>query len=300
MKNKLILSSIAILLFCNACQKEIIESREYPRVKTLEVIDISSSGAVLKGEILTLGSNPIIEQGFVWDTLSYLSFNDARKVVIESHDKVRSFSYKVTSDLVKDKKYYTKAFARTKDYLVFGEKVTFKSKGSLPPEINEFKPQSGIWGDTISVLGHHFSSKNNDVFFGDVKANVIFNSDTLVKAIVPSVKNEHNVKIIVKTQDYSVSSADNFIYRLPIIENFIPKSGTFGEEVQLIGSYLLGYENSVKVYVDGNNAEVVDASSTVIKFLIPSGIKNKDVPICILVNANFVCHDQYFTIQNFD
>lgn len=53
--NKLLLWLVIILpFFCITCQKEVVESQRYPRVGTLDVVDVTSEGATFRGDILSL------------------------------------------------------------------------------------------------------------------------------------------------------------------------------------------------------------------------------------------------------
>jgi hypothetical protein len=64
MKNFKLTFFLFIILI--SCQKDEEVIREFPRLLTLEVSDINSEGAVFSGELISMGSSPIIEYGFVW------------------------------------------------------------------------------------------------------------------------------------------------------------------------------------------------------------------------------------------
>src|SRR5512135_2620657 len=48
------------------CIKEDSHPRSYPQVKTNPVTNITGKGATFHGNIYTLGSEPILDHGFVW------------------------------------------------------------------------------------------------------------------------------------------------------------------------------------------------------------------------------------------
>ena len=239
--NKLLLWLVIILpFFCITCQKEVVESQRYPRVGTLDVVDVTSEGATFRGDILSLGHSEIIEQGFIWDTIANLSYEYSEKIILKGTNHPGLFKQRINSSLLKNRTYFVKAFLRTKDYLVLGDVVDFVSKGSIPPAIKSISPDYGHWGDTVIIRGERFNSKSNIVLFGQIEANLIENSDTLLRVIVPSKKNDLKTTINFATPDGIVNTEALFNYLVPEISDFYPKSGTFGDLVEIEGAHLAG------------------------------------------------------------
>ncbi|MEQ9167308.1 MAG: hypothetical protein RLO12_13715 [Fulvivirga sp.] len=71
--------SVFILLLLVTCTKEDEVFREYPRLKTLPVVDISEEGATFSAQILELGNQDIIEYGFVWGETENLSIENSER-----------------------------------------------------------------------------------------------------------------------------------------------------------------------------------------------------------------------------
>lgn len=126
------------LLVCSigwftSCQKEDNISRNYPRLKTLAVTDITGSGAVFNAEVVIGNTDEILEYGFVWNDVSYPE--------IQWHDKQFStnpldrprFSETIRTNLHKEVTYHVRAYLRTDNYLVYGNVITFISMGSDNP-----------------------------------------------------------------------------------------------------------------------------------------------------------------------
>lgn len=107
------------------------EPRPYPRVRTFEVTDISENGAIFKGEIFE-SSNDVIDHGFVWDRRPNASIRLGESISLGPPNQ-SEFSVQVSNGLQKDVKYYLKSYVKTQDFLVFGEEVSFVSKGSKTP-----------------------------------------------------------------------------------------------------------------------------------------------------------------------
>ncbi|TCO08408.1 hypothetical protein [Natronoflexus pectinivorans] len=139
-KTSLILQAIFVLILCVTCQKEIIESQDYPRIRTLKVSRITADGATFNAEILSKGTNPIIEYGFLWDIEPNLDYHSSEKVSFYDPIGKGSFSYRSEPSLTKDQEYFVQSFAITDDFIVYGNTVQFVSSGSMSPEIKAFYP----------------------------------------------------------------------------------------------------------------------------------------------------------------
>lgn len=282
MKKLFLFPVVLVLIFCVTCQKEVVESQEYPRVNTLEVSNITPEGAAFYADILSLGSNPIIEYGFLWDTISDLAYTHSEKIEIKETISKGKFDCVINTSLIKNKSYFVKAYVRTQDYTVLGEAVTFTSKGSIPPKINSFSPQSAHWGDTLLIKGEKFSFKSNDVKLGQLKAHVIFNSDSLIKAIVPAKINDAQVKIFVNTTDASSSSGDYFHYLQPQLKVFSPAQVSFNDTVFINGENFNSNNAYTKVKLSAREVNTVFLSESLIKFVMPTNITTSSNIISIV------------------
>lgn len=123
----LIVLVLAVVLI--TCQKEdIIMGRDYPRITTLEVTNISVNGATFAAEILSAGLAEITEYGFAWsafenpysDDLNILSEHGAAEPGIYSMD--------IKTNLETGLTYYVQAFVVAGSYTVFGKKISFIMK----------------------------------------------------------------------------------------------------------------------------------------------------------------------------
>jgi hypothetical protein len=120
--------TLCLLVLINlSCQKEVIEAREYPRLTTHPTTNLSSTGAVFHGEVISLGKSPILEMGFVCDTLYWFGpLSDFK--TIEPNNKTGKFKKEVEFQFKSGKTYHVVSFVKTADLLVFGNVVSFVAR----------------------------------------------------------------------------------------------------------------------------------------------------------------------------
>lgn len=120
---------LVLAVVSTTCQKEdIIIGRDYPRITTLEVTNISANGATFSAEILSEGLAEITEYGFAWsafenpysDVLNILSEHGTAEPGIYSMDIKTSLETGLT--------YYVQAYVVAGSYTVFGKKISFAIK----------------------------------------------------------------------------------------------------------------------------------------------------------------------------
>ncbi len=211
---------ILITILLSGCQEEKVSPREYPRLTTLEVTNITRSGAVFQAEVIYPGDGPITNHGFVWSDLSSPRLEFADRKSLGAKSGKGAFSVRVTSTLQKGKKYYVRSYATNSEYLVYGKEITFESQGSEPPVITEFSPQSGTIGDTVVIKGLGFSYLKtvNEVKFDTIKANIIALSDELLTIQIPHGLISKSPKAYVSVAG-NMSSEDGFEITTPEIKD---------------------------------------------------------------------------------
>ncbi|MCK9312047.1 MAG: hypothetical protein M0P26_07190 [Bacteroidales bacterium] len=114
------------------CSDE-ITSRDYPRLKTHKVTDISESGATFSAEIIYRGNFEIIKYGFVWSEDRIPIVGPSEEVEYLDNINSEKFSSRISSKLRKGVSYNVRPFIITDDYTVYGANVTFLSMGSEAP-----------------------------------------------------------------------------------------------------------------------------------------------------------------------
>ena len=120
---KIIAFCLAILL--SGCTQEKITPREYPRISTLSVTDVSASGAVFHGEVF-FTSVQATDYGFVWSDSSFPTINNGKQISLGATSKAVVFEARLDQSLVPGKIYTLQAYAISSGFVVYGVSVDFK------------------------------------------------------------------------------------------------------------------------------------------------------------------------------
>ncbi len=281
------ISFTMLLLF--TCDNYEFPKSPYPRIVTLPVVNILETGVTFQGIITQLGQKEITNHGFVWGLDKNPLISNDDKIQLGAKSNPGSFGAEVKYGLAEGVTYFVKAFVATEDYFVYGEAVAFTSKGSTPPKIKSFLPAEGTWGDTITIKGNYFSAlpRNNVVKFSSLESKVVLSNDSTIMCIVPD-----NIKGLLVSIDVQVAgniavAPEKFQLTVPQIDDFTPTSGTFLDEVTIIGSNFGALKTHI-VTIGGHVAEVVASSRTSLKVKIPVETHLKVNPIKLELNQQAV------------
>lgn len=131
MKSIIRISLLIIIMTLSAgCSDEEVSTRDYPRLNTLAVSNISEKGATFTAEIIFRGNFEIINYGFVWNKERKPIIENSDKIVFSDNIKSDKFSAEITNSLERNRVYYVRSFIVTEDYTVYGQEVEFLSLGS--------------------------------------------------------------------------------------------------------------------------------------------------------------------------
>jgi hypothetical protein len=128
MRNNIFLAFI-IVFFLTACKEEEPGIRDFPIIRTLEIIDIDSTGATFRGELVKIGSIPTSSFGFIWDT-KIPDIGDAYKVESGKIITEKNFNVRVDFGLVNDEEIFVRTYAIYGNKTVYGNTIKFLSRGS--------------------------------------------------------------------------------------------------------------------------------------------------------------------------
>jgi len=295
---KLVLFVIIVIFSVLSCADDEITSREYPRVKTLEVNNISKSGAIFNAEIIHQGNQEIIEYGFIWDTKENPTIDYSDKRILAEEITTGSFTAQIKTTLYEDVNYFVRAYAKNSDYLVYGKNVKFLSLGSLAARIDDFHPKIGTWGDTISIKGENFSYKStkNYILFKDIGSKVISSTDSIIKCIVPEGISDKSVPIFLKISSQLTEAKDKFELTVPEIESFSPKKATFNDKIEIIGENFNPIKNKNIVSFSGHQAEVLSATKNKLTVIIPTSIDTQFNELKITMNMQSGIASELFEV----
>jgi len=286
-----VLPSLIVTFFLVTCDKYEFPKSPYPRIETLPVVNISETGVTFQANIIQLGESEITNHGFVWGLDENLAIGSEDKVQLGAKPGLGKFEADVKSGLTEGDVYFVRAFAATQDYLVYGEAVSFTSKGSTPPIIRSFSPLEGTGGDTITIKGHYFSglAKANVIKFGSVQSTVLTSTDSTIQCIVPNLNANQSYSISVNVTGNSTTSEINFHVLQPRIESMTPLKGIFGDIITINGKNFPIKKDYITITLDGIICEVSSVTRSAIRFVLPNSLirsNNQVVAKISMVNVN--------------
>lgn len=281
------------------CNKHEVTSRNYPRIKTLEVSDISENGAHFNAEIIFRGDFEILHYGFVWSENNNPNLEGSDKVIYSENIQSNIFSATISSTLKEGVSYFVRSFVQTEDYVVYGNNIEFMSLGSNAPKILSFSPKMGTWGDSIRIIGKNFSyvKDNNKVLMGEISAEVLSASDSVITIKIPSVKNENIVRVSVSIAGNVSISKEDFTYIIPEITSIAPLIGTFNDTIIINGMDFGKIENYNTVKLGQVNCRIIDFSSSRIRFVVPEELATKESEITLISKGQELVYDEIFTLD---
>lgn len=290
------LSALSLLL--TGCEDEPVQ-REYPRVRTLEVSNISPEGATFEGEVYDQGDAPISEHGFAW-ALNPSSIEYSNKVFLSGVDSSPRFTFNIISTLIKDKRYYVAAFVKSGEYTVYGNVVEFDSQGSHGPEITGFSPERVICGDTIIIRGRYFSMANgqNNVLFNKVTATVCDPvSDTLLHVVVPfTVSATENFLTVEVTGKSTTYTQKTLIIDRPEIESISPAQARWGDTISMSFRYLRKSDN-IRFFMSKTQMVLVEAyDGKTTRAIVPYEADYSPMDVSFSANDTWFTYSGIFTL----
>ncbi|MEQ8239913.1 MAG: IPT/TIG domain-containing protein [Cyclobacteriaceae bacterium] len=235
LRNALLIFLLALLVNCT---EDELTSRDYPRLNTLAVKDITSKGAEFNAEIIFRGNFEIINYGFVWreNKNPILEFSD--RVIYSENIQSNEFSEIIDITLKEGVSYFVRAFIETNEFIVYGENVNFNSLGSNGPELIDFTPKSGHLGEVVTITGENFGriDRNVKVQIGGINASIISHSQYELTVITPSTLTNENPIIIVSLAGNDSEFHDSFNLYKPEIINITPTDANFESLIEITGN----------------------------------------------------------------
>jgi hypothetical protein len=117
------------LMFISGCKDAVPDAREFPIIVTNSPIEVDETGATFQGELVTEGKVPATYFGFVWGINDQI-VESSNRIILNENPASGKFSIRIDHSLAKDVEYKIRAFATSGDITVYGNTVSFISKGS--------------------------------------------------------------------------------------------------------------------------------------------------------------------------
>lgn len=127
MKNIYIL--LLPLIFIFGCKDAEPDAREFPIILTNSPTDVDETGATFQGRLISEGKLPTTSYGFVWG-IKDQTVEIANRISIDENPGATKFAIRIDHALAKDVEYKIRAFATSENTTVYGNTISFISKGS--------------------------------------------------------------------------------------------------------------------------------------------------------------------------
>lgn len=167
MKN-LSLLIILLLTFIIGCKDIEPDARELPTITTSAPTAVDETGATFQGEIVTEGKLTASSYGFVWGIKDQM-VESSNKIILTENPASSKFSIRIDHALAKDVEYKLRAFATVGNTTVYGNSLSFTSKGSNQNGWTILNPEFNIGGPVFSSsddnYGYIFYSSSKAVRF---------------------------------------------------------------------------------------------------------------------------------------
>ncbi|HEX2977487.1 MAG TPA: IPT/TIG domain-containing protein [Bacteroidales bacterium] len=292
--------TLPVLFLINRCEDEKAVPRDYPRLNTFPVTNISDSGALVTGEIYAQGTQQILEYGFLWGKSELLLYGTNDMVILGAPQSTGSFTAFISSTLVKGTTYWVRPFARTTECIVYGNAISFTSLGSLAPLISGFYPDSAGWGDTITIRGKRLSwvPNKNVVKLNGITCYATRSTDTSVIVYVPNSLNIRESLLTVGIEgNTSTYNAKKFRLIMPELSDYNPKQARWGDTVLIKGKRLgtVNYSgNSVKFGT--TNCSFIRVRDDSVWIKVPSEISTINNVLNLSINGITLTSGQSFQL----
>ena len=187
-----------------------------------------------------------------------------------------NFESVINKNLIKGQQYTVYPFIYHDKKYVTGDTIPFISNVDINVEIEDFYPTSGFVYDTITIKGKNFcvgsADFKNRIILNGIIHGVIFESDTLIKAIVsPSIKSSKLVPVL-KSCNFETVIDKTFLINEPIFDSISSKETYVGESLFIYGKNF--HSNFSEVWINNIVAPVKKNSSDIDKLevIIPQGL----------------------------
>lgn len=276
------------MLLLYRCEEVKPQPREYPRLKTQDVSEISEAGATFNAELYSTGTELITQHGFVWKTSEVMDINVDNKILLGPIEGTGPFKAVIKSTLFPETKYYVKPFAITSDFVVYGPSVAFSSLGSSAPTIFNFKPDSAAWMDTLTINGKNFSwmESLNKVKLNDIECTTFASTDTtlsvFINTSVKDIKSKISVNLAGNVASYN---SKDFTLILPRISGISPIWAAWEDTIIVTGTHLQNSIPATTGTISGFLCTIIKQKEDSVILTVPNEPFTLSNPVKLKINA---------------
>lgn len=240
---------VFILLVVISCrQEEEISLRNYPFIESLGISDLNQTGVTVDFEVKKEGRAPIQEYGIEYFLSSPNSnpteFADIFRVSRTGSPSDALVSLRINYDLVNQRNYLVRPYAKSGGATVYGELLPFNSLGTSPPVVTEVSPTSFYKNAIITIKGDFFNSRveNNEIRIpgleNDYRVTLISASNQELVMRVESISfnfqpTEEKFDLLINSGGKSVTLVDVFSILVPSIQSIEPNQVYVGDKLRI-------------------------------------------------------------------
>ncbi len=295
-----LLSIITSVVFYISCSQEEFAAREYPRISPFPRVEANQSTVKFSAEVLTLGDREIHDHGFIWGTWEDLDNSRASKLSLGSRLVKGVFEANIEYDLEKGGDYSMRAYLKSGDYAVYSDIVTFESTvDGMAPEFIDFYPKYGTWDDTIHIKGKNltFDPEKIAVTIGSSPTRHLSVTDSSATLIILPEGYMDIAAVKLTLNGKTLIHSEPFIFSEPVLHDFFPKTGTFGDTITISGENIHMKREYSKIFFNGILVPTVEVSSTKLKAIIPDNLDKSELRLKVNITGKEISPPGTFKIN---
>jgi N-acetylneuraminic acid mutarotase len=268
-KAGLIISVILTFLVSSTCKDE-FAVRDFPSVITTAAIIKGTEGVEFSGEIIGRKTG-LAETGFIWQNGTDPVEKPGYKMTLPGRLTAGKFNILISTSLKKDVEYYVRAYAKTENTVIYGDVLTFTSPEDFKPGIISVSPLTGLVGDTVNIKGGIFNSDSSKIIvrFNDLRSDIVFSSDSLIRCIVPMNLTSKLSTVSIIDEGPASAFGESFILSTPTVSTVLPETAVFNDTISIAGTGFHKNSQLNIVKIGGAQAAIVTNSPTLIKVRVP-------------------------------
>ncbi|MEP2278758.1 IPT/TIG domain-containing protein [Maribacter sp.] len=271
-------------------------SLDDPFIETLEAISTENNKFVtLSGRALA-NDQQVSSHGFEQGLDSLLSF-DLKTINLGPLQTDGIYQFGIEDSLIVNGRYFFKAFISFNGKKKYGEVQSFLYNNGMAPMINSVSPELVHLGDTIAIRGEHFDDNTTQtkIKFSGNQSQIVSLTDSIIESIVPQHLSFPSPEIIVENSNGSGTLSNLNLYK-PEINSVTPSNGIIGDTISIIGNHFDLQLSGNKVFIGNAQAEVIEASRTIIKAIVPKEVPSATEKIKVIAQVQEVIYEENFQL----
>lgn len=229
-KNLILFVAVAFFVSCVEDESPIEKNKKRVEISSFLIEENTQTGVKTKANLKIEGFDSFSFQNH--GVLVHLNGSLVKKIEQGELSK-NSFESIIRSGVVKGKAYTVFPYVFVENKFVYGDTLDFTSNVDIKINVKEIKPLNGFVYDTISIIGENFCKSLADtptrVLLNKNFQNVIFESDSLIKAII--LPNINTSKLTPTVRNCGVDTIIPNIFKInpPILDSLSSVETYVGE-----------------------------------------------------------------------